>query len=419
MTSHRLAYVDDSGRRQPRRFNFTVKRLADLPAPTSGRTWFHDETVPGLAVRVTHTGHASYYHYRKLDGRPVKFCIGDVAAVTLDDARKVAASRNAKYAAGENIVNEKRERREGLTFGDAWQWHLEHHSKPHNRTWERDQQRHDVYLSKWDNRPIADIGGDDVAALLVKIGNKAVTRDGKAYGGKISANRVRALVSAIFNSARKGLGFEGSNPANATRKFRETSRQRYLQPDETPRFFEALNAEPPLIRDFFAMLLYTGARRGNVMAMAWADVDLQSATWRIPMTKTGLPLSLPLTAQAVDILKERHRVNAASETPSLYVFPSRRKAGKFPHFAEPKIAWDRIRERAGLAGMKIHDLRHSRASSMVNAGASLPVVGAMLGHLSTQTTRRYAHLSLETVRAAAAAGDAAMTAAAQPAKVRE
>ncbi len=423
MASPALALVDESGRRQPRRFNFTTKRLADLPKPGTGRVFFYDLTLPGLAVMLTATGSASWYIYKRIHGQPVKYRIDDMSAIGLDDARKIAAAKMVEIAAGKDIVAEKRLQREGLTFGEAFAHYLETHAKPKKKTWKEDQRKCEVFLSAWANRRLDQITGKDAAALHARVGKGGIERkdadgDVKVYGGKGVANRLMALVSVVFSMAREQLGYKGENPVQYVRRFSEAHRERFLQADELPRFLDAVNQENPTIRDFILIALFTGARRANVQSMKWEDIDIAGGVWRIPMTKTGDPLTVPLSPQAVEILKARKKeqVNAAAQKtppaePSEYVFPSHRSAGKHPHLTEPKSAWKRICKRAKLADLRVHDLRHTFASWQVNAGASLKVVGQALGHRKTQTTNRYAHLLMAPVRQSVDAATAAIASA--------
>ena len=135
---------------------------------------------------------------------------------------------------------------------------MESHAKPHKRTWKEDQRQFDVFLKTWSSRRLSDIKHADVQALHARVGTK---------NGHYAANRVLALVRAMYNVA-SAIGFEGHNPTAGVKKFKEQSRDRYLQPDELPKFFAALDGEPnETLRDFFRVALFTGARRANVQAM--------------------------------------------------------------------------------------------------------------------------------------------------------
>lgn len=209
----------------------------------------------------------------------------------------------------------------------------------------------------------------------------------------------------MFNRAIKKGQMRGTNPAAGVEAFAEHGRDRRIQPHEVARFLAAVADEPSTdIRDYVLISLYTGARKANVLAARWEHVDLEGRTWRIPVTKNGTAQTIPLEDAEVEIL-ERRRADSASP----WVFPG---IGASGHLADPKAGWARILERAGIADLRIHDLRRSLASFMVDSGASLPVVGKALHHQSQATTAIYARLSLDPVREAKRAAHGAMRAAA-------
>ena len=216
--------------------------------------------------------------------------------------------------------------------------------------------------------------------------------DGKAV--KISgttANRALALVSVVFNDQLP----DGSNPCKGVKKFKEVSRDRFLQPEELKKFFSALDSPYTSIdlRDYILISLFTGARRSNVLAMMWTDINMEQAVWRIPpdQSKNEEPMMVPLVGAALEILKFRD-VNKSS----VYVFPGRGKTG---HIIEPKRSWVSLLKRAGLKDVRLHDLRRTMGSYQTITGASTAIVGKTLGHKSQTATQVYARLNLDPVRA--------------------
>jgi integrase len=181
--------------------------------------------------------------------------------------------------------------------------------------------------------------------------------------------------------------------------------------DELPRFFKALDEEQTeLMRDLFATMLLTGARRANVCAMKWSDVSLEQAVWTIPhaQAKAGDQLRVHLPPPLVSLLRER---KGKAESDSAYVFPGR--AGGPGHITEPKAAWAALLERAGIADLRLHDLRRTLGSWAAATGASLPIIGKGLGHKSQATTAIYARLNLSPVVSAFDSATQAMLAAAK------
>jgi integrase len=226
----------------------------------------------------------------------------------------------------------------------------------------------------------------------------------KAAAGKVSSpsqsNKVKAIISAVFNWAHDE-GITGqANPAQAIKSKAIPSRERFLLPSEFPRFMAAVEASP--LRDFFLLALFTGARRSNLQAMRWQDLSLEESTWSISRTKNGDPQTIALPPEAVEIIKAR---KAGAILSAVYVFPG---VGKTGHLVEPKRAWDQILETAGLENLRIHDLRRILGSWQARQGASLSIIGKSLGHRSQQATAIYSRLDLDPVRASVEQAAAAM-----------
>ncbi len=153
-------------------------------------------------------------------------------------------------------------------------------------------------------------------------------------------------------------------------------------------------------RDFFWISLFVAARRANVLAMAWDQINFELETWTIPETKNGNSLAVPLTPSALEILKRRYEDD---EKHPVWVFPSDRrgrKTGELSHLSNPKEAWKRILKRAGITNLRIHDLRRTAGSYMAIQGVSPTIIGKALGHRSQAATAMYARLTQDPVRQA-------------------
>jgi len=380
---------------QETRFAFTKTKLAALPLPADGRAVYRDSHTPGLILRVTNNGHRSFYFYRKVKGRPVRHLLGKFPQMTVEAARAACQKKAGAVAEGKDLIAERQAERHEQTVAGLFQFWLDGHAKVRNKTWAEDERRYRRFLKPWANRRLSSIGKPDVAALFARVGRE---------NGRYAANRLLALTRALFNKA-PDIGFTGSNPTRGIKKFREEKRDRFLHGDELRAFFDALAQEPdPMIQAFFLVCLFTGARRSNVQTMRWEDIDFGTGLWRIPETKSGKPVVVPLVAPVVEVL--RTRLAAADGSP--WVFPTRSKTG---HIVEPKAAWKRICTRAGLSDVRPHDLRRSLGSWMAMAGAGLPIVGRMLGHTQPATTAIYARLAVDPVREAAEKATTAMLAA--------
>lgn len=366
------------------KINFTIKSLNDLPAqPTGKRAYYYDQKVSGLCVCVTDKGGKTFYSYKKINGRPERIKIGKFPDLSIEQARGQAGEINARIAKGENPNDLSRAKRAELTFADLFQEYMKRHAKLHKRSWKEDEAQYRRYLTKLSHNKLSHIDQGDIQRLHHEIGTSK---------GQYAANRLLALLQSVFNKASEWGLWEGANPCDGTKKFKEKSRDRFLQPDELPRFFEALSTEPnDTIRDYFLLSLLTGARRANVLSMRWEQINFDRCEWRIPTTKNGDPQTIPLVKTAQHILLARRKNN------SEWVFPGKGKSG---HLVEPKTGWKRICTKAELKEVRIHDLRRSLGSWQASTGANLSIIGKTLNHKNVSTTAIYARLNIDPIREA-------------------
>jgi integrase len=376
-------------------FAFTEARIKALPTPPTGRAWWYDSKAPALAVCKTAAGSTSYYFYKWANGRPARMLLGKHPKLTVAQARDAVAKHMGTIAAGGDPQEEHRARHHEPTLQNLWKhWQLyaAAHKKP--RSVAEDERNWKNHIAQWAGRRLGTIKKADVQALHSRIGTEK---------GIYAANRTLALLRAMLNKA-EDIGHRGANPAAGVKMFREESRDRFLQPGEAEAFFRALDAEPQPFRDFFLLCLLTGARKSNVMEMAWADVDLLAGYWRIGETKANMPVLVPLVAPALAILRARRETANGAR----WVFPGRRPGD---HLRHPERSWSEICTRAGLSDLRPHDLRRSLGSYMAGANVSLQIIGKMLGHRTPQATMIYSRLALDPVREAAERAATAMLAA--------
>ena len=374
-------------RRKSERFAFTVARLKALK-PKAERYWVLDTGTPGLAVMVTPAGKKSYYYVRKVAGRVERVKLGDVG-IPEDALKKAIGKTQGQIADGRSPTEERRAARTAMTFGEAWVLFSERRGVA-KRTFGSDERRYNSYLTAWSNRRLSVISRSDVATLLAGITAKA---------GPIAANRVRSLLSTIFNVAREA-GLEIANPVSGTTRNAERRRSRYLEPDELKRFWQVLLTEADDdTREFLQLLLLTAVRCSTLTAARWADIDLQTATWHIPAEsmKAGKPLDLPLATRTVEVFRGR----AARAMPEVtFVFPSMRVG--LEHLASgPRRGWTRVLAAAKITGIRPHDLRRTHATYGLAAGIPIEVLGKALGHTPIGgVTAIYAQADLALVRLA-------------------
>ena len=253
---------------------------------------------------------------------------------------------------------------------------------------------------------VKDVTRADITAFVRKVKDGKTAKDEKrgkqsraiVKGGPGAANRCLALLSKMFNWAEK-LGFrpDGSNPCRHVDKYKEGSRERFLSEKELANLADVLaesetnGTETPYAVAAIRLLIFTGARLREILDLEWSHVDIERVMLSLPDSKTGKK-TVYLSAPALAVLAEIPRMQN-----NPHVICGGKDGAALVNLQKP---WRRIRKRAGLDDVRLHDLRHSFASVAASGGLSLPMIGKLLGHSQTATTQRYAHLGADPVRAA-------------------
>lgn len=380
-------------------FKFTKTALLNLPPPAAGsRLTAYDTQIPKLAIRVTPTGAKAFYVIKRAGSSIAWVKLGSFPEVTVEQARIEAQKILADFAQGANPAEARRASKAEPTLSEFFTEYGKRHGEQ-KRSWRDDQQRFRDYLQpSIGKRKLSEINREMIARAMSEA--ESVGRSGATI------NQIRALASGIFAKA-VDWGYLAGNPAQGIKGRKTQSRDRFLQADEMPRFLQALAEEPnATARDFILMALLTGARRENLCAMQWREINLDRAEWRIPRTKNGDAQIIPLCAEAIDILKTRREQIAES-----FVFPGRGS----DHITDPKAAFMRVMKRAGIPygrkaedGVTLHDLRRTLGSWQARTGASLVIIGKSLGHKSHQATQIYARVDTDPIRQAMNTATAAM-----------
>lgn len=364
--------------------NITAKWLQSIESPAKGRVWYSDENLSHFQVCVTHTGARIFYRVGRINGGMSRVRIGAHPDIPVKVARELCIQMNADVVAGKEINRTRRSTTGEKTLKEAYEWWLEYHAKPNNRTWERYQRVWNRDVASLGSRPLSGLKRADLIELI------ATTR---AKYGPSAGNKIIELVRGVFTTAIENE-WAVKNPASKIPKHKPEERERFLQVDEVPRFFAALKSFRPRIQDFFLLCLFTGARRSNVMAMRWDELNLDAWAWRVPRpkSKSKKPIIVPLVIPAIEILNRR--ALTAGDNP--WVFPS--SASKTGHYVEPKDAWRRIVTKAGLEDFTIHDLRRTLGSWQAGQGVSTTIIGKSLGHTpGSKATNIYARLANDPV----------------------
>ena len=421
------------------RIRFTKEALENLPLPEAGeRVTYHDAKTTGLQLRVTAAGIKTFSVFRRSKGgQPERITLGRFPDMTVEQARKMAARVNSAIEEGLNPADVKRAHKGEPTLSEFFEEYGERHGKK-KRAWHDDQQRYRDYLGK-------PLGARKVSAITREMIGRILSdmeRDGKAGA---TVNNVRALASGIFGKAIE-WSYLTNNPVKGIKTRKSNKRDRFLQADELPRFFVSVGEEQnDSMRDYVLLSLLTGARRANVLAMRWNQINFTDGIWRIPDTKNGTPQNVTIAPEALAILKARKETAEGA-----FVFPGDGKSG---HLAEPRKGWVRIldrdelkqlatriqaaggtfavktgealadalerarkaakklkvdREGCRIHDLRIHDLRRTLGSWQAKQGASLAIIGKSLNHKSQAATAIYARLDLDPVRASVNSATAAM-----------
>jgi integrase len=369
--------------------------LREVRALGPGETVW-DATVPGFGARRQTGAAVSFFlKYRNAEGRQRWHSIGRHGAPWTPEAARAEARRLlGLVAAGADPAAERSARKEAPTVAELAELFLAEHVETKRKPRTAREYRRligNVILPALGRKRVADVTRADVARL--HHARRATPTE---------ANRALALLSTMFNfSERVGERPDGSNPCRHVERFPQRRRERFLSEDELARLGDALAAYTgsPYHVATIKLLIFTGARLGEVLGLRWEWVDFDRGDARLPDSKTGAK-TIQLPAPALEVLAALPRIESEPHV-----------LGRHRGTTFIEAPWRRIRTAAGLGDVRLHDLRHAFASVAASAGLALPIIGKMLGHTQAQTTQRYAHLASDPVKAAAAAVAAKIAAA--------
>jgi integrase len=402
-----------------------TKRTVDAArVPIAGETRIWDTEVRGFVLCVYPSGRKVYALKCRVGGRQHIHTVGVHGSPwTPDQARAAAAEALRRAKNGEDPNAARKAAREALTVGVLIDRYLADGpaAKLAKRasTWKIDAANL--------NRHVRPILGGQVANAVTKADATRAVRDigsgktaidertrprgrARVTGGQATARRTAAVASAMFAWATEH-GLVGINPFRGIKLSRAPVRERFLSRDEAVRFLDAIAdlQHKSLLSETFGdalrLLLLTGARKTEILGLRWSEVDELRKVLVLPpeRTKAGGKTGerrISLSAPALEILSKRIATSSGETqaTESLFVFPAARGEG---HAIGLRRAFTKVRANASLEGLRIHDLRHSFASFAVAEGASLFLIGKLLGHANARTTERYAHLANDPLQDAA------------------
>lgn len=356
------------------------------------RVEYVDKGRTGLYVEVkaTRPGCGMYYlRYKDKNGVTRHVKLGSTEDTTLETAREKAKKLKAEITLGADPRAESDAQKSVPTFSEFFEEQYMPHAKTRKRTATKDEEYYRLRLK---------------AALGRKRLNQITRREIQLFHSKLhdeglapaTCNHYLKLIKRALNLAIMWNIIEGPNPAVGIQQYRELNMvENYMDDEQLKRLVSVLQTDPN--RTVCSILLYllsTGARLNEALTARWSLIDVEHRVWRIPATnsKSGKVRAVPLNDSALDILSRQDTKDRFE-----HVFINHQTGLSYTTIQR---VWDRLRRKAGLGHVRIHDLRHQHASMLVNAGRTLYEVQQILGHSTSKVTERYSHLSTATLQSA-------------------
>ena len=361
------------------RVRLTESRIETLE-PRKAPYDVRDATLKGFGIRVLPSGSKRYFIHSQHEGRRLWKTVGNADSISLAEARRRATELLAAIRSDAAPILPEEKLFEAVA--EEVFSHYSRHWKPGTIKVNRNYLGNTI-LPRFRGRNIADIGKQDVQRWFASL-----------RATPVAADRSMPILSVIMRQAEiYGYRPEGSNPCVGIRRYRRKGRERFLSWPELRRLGTLLHshdARHPLPAAFIRLLLLTGCRKDEIRTLQW--LDYREGRLFLRDSKTG-PRTVWLSSPARAVLNDLPRRGK-------WLFPSPRSPRPVSS-AVFETFWSRVREEAGIADVRLHDLRHTYASIAIMQGETVTTVARLLGHNDAQTTLKYAHLSDTSVREAA------------------
>ena len=353
---------------------------------------FYDNEIKGFFLEVRANKSKTYFLKAIVDKKRVTKKIGDANVMDIKSARVKALKLKRAVEEGKDIVIGRSSKNKSsiLTLEAFYEEYYIPYIKMHIKSYETN-------ISVFKNHILPAFGLKNMVEIkkseIITLHSNMVQKKKLAPA---TANKVLIFISHAFNVAMQ-LEIKGIevNPASKIKPYLlNNAREKYLTKEEAARLIEVINQTQQNIhlKYIIPMLILTGARRGEVLKAKHEDFNLNQLCWTIPTSKSGKKRVLPITPQLLELYKSIPK----DDTPYLFASAKSKKP-----YVTIYVSWNSARTRAGLKDLRMHDLRHSFASALVNNGRSLYEVQILLGHSTSKMTQRYAHLSNESLMSAA------------------
>lgn len=365
------------------------KTVAALNTPKTGQVIYMDANTRYLAVIARSSGAKSYYYIRRVNGKLYQEKIAPAETIGYQDAVEIVQQKNLLVA-----KNKTPDIPEQCTLRFAF-----------------DVWRRNAEARRYKEKSISDVIGRSSKHIPAAMMDTLINDIPKSQmqglyndlAVRISTTTARHIIIYIASAVNCLIAQEypiARNPAKGIAMAPPVERERFLQPDELPRFFEAVSqSESPVFRDFVLVTLFTSKRRSHVSAMRWDKIDFDRAIWYLPTKSSKKETDVAaLDPAVIAILRRRQEEQRAAKIATPWVFHS--PESKRGYYQEPKTAWKSMLSRAKLSNLHIHDLRRTLASYMAAGNTSLHIIAGVLGQKSTGATPIYARLALDPKREA-------------------
>ena len=364
------------------KIKFTKQNIDKLKCDSpSGRQFWRDIQCRGLVIEARASGGKTYYlSYRDVHGKQRLFKLANAADITPQQARKLCDEARNRVAMGEDIGKQEEPAKKVMSVTEFFNDRYLPYVKSYKRNVNPDAGMIcNHVLPVIGSMSINAVSSEDIGCILARASERLCPS---------TLNRLLTMMRYMFNLAiRWELEGIAKNPT-AMHKLQRISkhRERFLSAEETQRLIVAVNnSRNPMLKYVVPFLLLTGARKREVLDARWCDIERERLYWRIPHSKSGHERYVPLSPAALALLDT---VPRRRNCEWIFANPETNKP-----YASIFNCWTTTRKAANLDDLRIHDLRHSFASFLVNSGCSLYEVQKILGHSSVAMTQRYSHLS--------------------------